>query len=88
MQGVVNEESRENVLVMVRVRPQNEGERGEKRCVTVEGNNVLLDIRPELKTFAFDYVADESISQDLIFQYAGRPLADACIRGKTPPYRP
>eukprot|EP00026_Physarum_polycephalum_P000407 Phypoly_transcript_00408.p1 GENE.Phypoly_transcript_00408~~Phypoly_transcript_00408.p1 ORF type:complete len:1623 (+),score=348.10 Phypoly_transcript_00408:62-4870(+) len=76
-------ETDNNVKVCVRVRPSKPGELVLKRCITVNAasNAIILDTKPECKVFAFDYVADELVTQAEIFQMAGKPITDACMSG-------
>src|SRR5271163_4403586 len=64
-----SENSDNNVKVCVRVRPSKPGELVIKRCITVNttSNSIILDTKPECKAFSFDYVADEFVTQVLIF---------------------
>jgi len=34
-----------------------------------------------MKTFNFDYVADEEVPQDVIFNNIAKPIADSCLEG-------
>ena len=81
MQSQTTMESEENIIVMIRVKPICEEEASEKRCVVIDKNSITLDARTDLKTFSFDYIANDKVTQDEIFEKAGRPLADACIKG-------
>lgn len=72
--------------VAIRVRPLSEKERremGAKTCITVEKelSAVVLEARPEVKTFTFDYVADTDVQQGEIFEKVGRPLTSSCLSG-------
>eukprot|EP01022_Parablepharisma_sp_SALTPOND_P031245 TRINITY_DN790_c0_g1_i2.p1 TRINITY_DN790_c0_g1~~TRINITY_DN790_c0_g1_i2.p1 ORF type:complete len:611 (-),score=94.86 TRINITY_DN790_c0_g1_i2:2558-4390(-) len=71
----------ENIIVMVRVKPLGETEPSDRRCITVDKNNITLDMKTDIKTFCFDYIASDKIGQEEIFERAGRSLADACIKG-------
>ena len=81
MQTQTKDEHEENIIVMVRVKPMNEDESSEKRCITIDKNSITLDSRTDLRTFSFDYIANEKVGQEEIFERAGRSLADACIKG-------
>lgn len=79
-------EGKDNVKVAIRVRPLSEKERremGAKTCVTAEKelSAIVLDARPEVKTFTFDYVADTDVQQGEIFEQVGKPLTSSCLSG-------
>ena len=38
-------------------------------------------MKPEPKTFSFDYVADEITSQEKMFQVVGVPVTHTCLQG-------
>ncbi|EGG19232.1 putative kinesin-14 [Cavenderia fasciculata] len=73
----------DNVKVCVRTRACLGGEVNKKNCLTsLQGQNaVLLQSKPDPKLFTFDYVADESTSQEQIFDQIARPIIDAHIDG-------
>lgn len=71
------------VMVMARVRPV-QGEM--KRCLRVdtEANSVVLRPAAERQServFTFDYVADESCTQEQVFIRAGKDLITSCMQG-------
>lgn len=76
-----NDAQMENIIVMVRVKPLNEGEISDKSFLVVDNNSISVDIKTESKSFCFDYVASDKISQEIIFEKAGRTFADACLEG-------
>jgi hypothetical protein len=81
-----SDSGRDNIFVLVRIRPQNDREvrEGGEICVRVdEGRNnaVVLETKPEAKVFSFDWVASKSTGQEEIFKGVGRPLVDTCIQG-------
>ena len=64
-------ETRDNVKVVLRVRPLSElenSEGGRVKCIVTncENNTVTLTAK-EPKSFNYDYIADEDISQEQIF---------------------
>ena len=71
----------ENILVVLRVRPLNGPDSSENRCITTEKATVNIDTRSEIKQFVFDYVAGEQEKQDTLFEIAGKPLAESCLKG-------
>jgi len=42
---------------------------------------MLLDAKPESKTFNYDFVADENTSQEEVFYKMGQPIVDSCLEG-------
>lgn len=84
--------SKDNVKVVIRVRPLNEREKskyrfasltidggGNKKCVNVENEtSIALD---GYKPFNFDYVADEDVEQNVIFKQIAQPITDCCLEG-------
>lgn len=61
-QGTLFTNSKDNVKVVIRVRPLNDREKnggGNKKCVSVE-NETSIAIET-FKPFNFDYVADEDV---------------------------
>lgn len=56
-----------NVQVVVRVRPPNkkESDQGYVKCIGVDSgsHSLTLTYRPQPRTFTFDYVADELVTQ-------------------------
>ncbi|OMJ82947.1 hypothetical protein SteCoe_16220 [Stentor coeruleus] len=75
---------KDNVRVALRIRPLNAKESNENatKCVSiVESKTILLDTKPEAKSFTYDFVAGEDISQDSIFEMVGKPITTSCIKG-------
>lgn len=71
-------DSKDNVKVAIRVRPLNQREsiENQKKCINIhESHTISIDGRPESKIFTYDYVADENVSQDQIFDIVGKPIA-------------
>jgi hypothetical protein len=75
----------DNVKVVIRIRPLNDREvhEGSRRCLVaqVERSAITLEAKPKPKTFTYDFVADEDISQDEIFQVVGKPITTSCLSG-------
>lgn len=75
----------DNVKVVIRIRPLNEKEQheGSRRCLEaqVERSAIIIEAKPKPKTFTYDFVADEDISQDEIFQVVGKPITTSCLSG-------
>ena len=79
---------KDNVKVVIRVRPINERERGGgpeskvKLCLQVERNEkITLDRGMDQKNFTFDYVATQDSEQATLFEKIARPIADSCLQG-------
>ena len=73
----------DSIKVAVRTRPLNKREKA-KACVSIianDQNQVMVQSKPEAKSFTFDYVADEESSQESIFQNIGAPLTESCLEG-------
>ena len=47
----------------------------------IDDTSILLDAKPESKTFNYDFVADESVSQETIFHKIAQPIADSWLEG-------
>ena len=74
-----NSNSKDNVKVVIRVRPLNEEEEvhAAKKCIAVmNSTSVSIDSKPEPKIFNYDYVVDESESQESVFENVAKPIAD------------
>jgi hypothetical protein len=83
-----SEGTRDNIFVLVRIRPQNEREvrEGNDVCIRVDDgrqNAIVLDTKPESKVFTFDWVASRGTSQEEIFNGVGKKLVDTCLEGTT-----
>lgn len=80
---------KDNIQVMIRVRPLNQRElaEGATSCLILPEDNaqqILIDSRPEPKSFLFDYVAGHGMTQEDIFSVVGKPLTEACLEGQNP----
>lgn len=78
--------NRDNIFVLVRVRPMSEKEarEGDEVCVRVDENRqnmIILDTKPEPKLFSFDWVASRSTTQEEIFNSVGKKQVDVCLQG-------
>ena len=72
------------IQVVLRVRPRNarEASLGGAICVQPQGPSQLrLGAPADPHSFAFDHVADESASQQELFEMAGRPIVANCLKG-------
>mmetsp|Transcript_4746 Transcript_4746/g.9155 ORF Transcript_4746/g.9155 Transcript_4746/m.9155 type:complete len:1670 (+) Transcript_4746:58-5067(+) len=72
-----------NVQVYVRVRPPNDKELSNayRSCLEVKGASLVINSKPEPKTFTFDQVAGEEVTQEDVFQNVGKPISDTCLAG-------
>ena len=68
----------DHIKVVCRVRPANDREKksalGTKSSVTVDAlnNAITVNTKPKPLQFNFDYVADESIDQNKVFNKVGK----------------
>ncbi|KYQ91573.1 kinesin-3 [Tieghemostelium lacteum] len=71
----------DNVKVCVRVKPIQSGE--SKRCISAipAQNSILIAGKPESKVFSYDMVADETVSQQSLYQSIARPLVESFVNG-------
>lgn len=77
-------EFKDNVKVAVRIRPLNEKEANEnsEKCLTsIESKTILLDSKPEPRSFTYDNVAEQNVTQEEIFEIVGKPITTSCIKG-------
>jgi len=85
---------KDNVKVVIRVRPTNERERckcnasdflvagNQKHCLVVEDDSkIVLDRGLDQKMFTFDYVAADEVTQEEVFSRVAKPIADSCLEG-------
>mmetsp|Transcript_20807 Transcript_20807/g.32098 ORF Transcript_20807/g.32098 Transcript_20807/m.32098 type:complete len:169 (+) Transcript_20807:321-827(+) len=81
------------VKVCVRVRPLNDREKSlpnnaSRLSVENESHSILVEREPtsrndpvNSKKYNFDYVADESMSQQELFDQVAKPIAQSCLAG-------
>ena len=77
-------EDSSTIKVVVRVRPRNDREAsmGGAICVQPQNANSVRLVPPaEPHAFSFDYVAGEKTSQQDMFDVAGRPIVENCLKG-------
>ena len=78
-------DQKDNVKVIIRVRPLNEREKQEGAKISVSipepYKTVAIDVKSEQKCFTYDYVASEDITQEEIFEQVGKPIALSCLTG-------
>jgi kinesin family protein 15 len=77
-----------HINVICRVRPRNNREVRNsdgtfESCVQVDGlsNSVMIYTKDDRKSFDFDYSADESATQQDIFDKVGIPITTRCLEG-------
>ncbi|KAJ3685500.1 hypothetical protein LUZ61_014664 [Rhynchospora tenuis] len=73
-----------NVQVVIRVRPLNSNEKslcGFNRCLKQESSQTITWIGQPETRFMFDYVACETINQEMLFRVAGLPMVENCMSG-------
>ncbi|XP_031571962.1 kinesin-like protein KIF15 isoform X2 [Actinia tenebrosa] len=75
----------DNIKVYVRVRPPAKNlENGVDRqpCVEVtSANTLVLQSKPDPKTFSFDHVADINTMQEEVFGAVGKKIVEGCVNG-------
>ncbi|XP_024985533.1 kinesin-like protein KIN-12E [Cynara cardunculus var. scolymus] len=73
-----------NVQVIIRVRPLSNSEiavQGPSRCVKQGSSQSITWTGPPEARFTFDHVADEHVSQEMLFKVAGVPMVENCMGG-------
>lgn len=75
----------DNIRVYVRVRPPAknlETDVDRTPCLDVtSGNTVVLQSKPDPKTFSFDHVADINTTQEEVFGAVGKKIVEGCVAG-------
>ncbi|XP_020592078.1 kinesin-like protein KIN-12F [Phalaenopsis equestris] len=73
-----------NVQVVIRVRPINIVERsqqGYSRCIKQESAQSITWIGQSKTRFMFDYIACETVNQEMLFRVSGLPMVENCMSG-------
>ncbi|XP_055833897.1 kinesin-like protein KIN-12E [Solanum dulcamara] len=73
-----------NVQVIIRIRPLNNSEislQGHGKCVRQESSQTITWIGHPESRFTFDMVADENVTQEMLFKAAGVPMVENCMGG-------
>ncbi|KAL1831052.1 hypothetical protein ACET3Z_000703 [Daucus carota] len=73
-----------NVQVIIRLRPLSSSEvslQGSGKCVRQDSNQTVTWTGHPESRFTFDIVADENVSQEMLFKVAGVPMVENCISG-------
>lgn len=76
----------DNIQVAIRVRPLNARENSDsqgKKCIQVNNrsNSVAITVNSSTRYFKYDYVGDEDVSQEELFESIGKPIASSCLCG-------
>ncbi|CAI9785824.1 unnamed protein product [Fraxinus pennsylvanica] len=73
-----------NVQVIIRTRPLSSSEislQGHNRCVRQDSSQSITWTGQPESRFTFDLVADENVSQEMLFKVAGVPMVENCVGG-------
>ncbi|CAA0824348.1 P-loop containing nucleoside triphosphate hydrolases superfamily protein [Striga hermonthica] len=73
-----------NVQVIIRLRPLSSSEmsvQGNNRCVRQDSSQTITWTGHPESRFTFDLVADETVSQEMLFKVAGVSLVENCMEG-------
>ncbi|KAL3354801.1 hypothetical protein AABB24_019079 [Solanum stoloniferum] len=73
-----------NVQVIIRIRPLSNSEislQGHGNCVRQESSQTMTWIGHPESRFTFDMVADENVTQEMLFKAAGVPMVENCMEG-------
>lgn len=79
-----NSNSKDNVRVVLRVRPLNNEELSGwiKKWVAVSSNrSISIDSKPDPKVFVYDHIVDENESQESVFENVAKPIVDYWLEG-------
>lgn len=79
-----NNDNKENIRVIVRIRPKIEREYDQGNNIKVDGNSIIINqkLQPnDPKQYTFDYIATEESSQNEIFEQCARGIADSTLQG-------
>ena len=75
----------DQICVACRVRPRNTSEyvtSGSKSFYSIEQDKqIVIDTKVDQKSFNFDYVAHDNVTQQEFFQQTGVPISEACLQG-------
>ncbi|KAI3461227.1 hypothetical protein Pfo_017890 [Paulownia fortunei] len=73
-----------NVQVIIRLRPLSSSEislQGHSKCVRQDSSQAITWTGHPESRFTFDLVADENVSQEMLFKVAGVPMVENCMEG-------
>lgn len=76
----------DNIQVAIRVRPLNQRELNStesKKCVQVgkRDHSIGIALNSATKTFSYDFVFDQDMNQEDLFESIGKPIASSCLCG-------
>jgi len=74
-------DTKENIKVLVRIRPKLEREYDLCNQIRVEENFMLVQSNKETKQFSFDHIATENSSQYDVFEKTAKPIVDSLLMG-------
>lgn len=75
-------ENKENIKVIVRIRPKIEREYDQGTSnIKVDGNSIITNTKNESKQYTYDYIATEESNQSEIFEQCARGIADSTLQG-------
>ena len=83
MQKESSNESKENIRVIIRIRPRIDREQNQQcSYLQIDGNTIYATTpKNELKQFTYDYVATELSSQSDLFENSARSICDSVLEG-------
>ena len=83
MQKESSNESKENIRVIIRIRPRIDREQNQQcSYLQIDGNTIYATTpKNELKQFTYDYVASELSSQSDLFENSARSICDSVLEG-------
>lgn len=76
-----NIDNKENIKVIVRIRPKIEREFDQGSYIKVDGNSIITNFKNETKQYTYDYIATEESTQTEIFDQCARNIADSTLQG-------
>jgi hypothetical protein len=79
--GMVAVDNKENIKVIVRIRPKIEREYDQGIYLKVDGNSIITSHKSDNKQYTFDYIATEESSQSEIFDHCARGICDSTLQG-------
>ena len=76
-------ENKENIRVVIRVRPKIEREQSQQcTCLQVDGNSIFaMTPKNEVKQFTYDYIASETATQSDLFEHSAKDICDSVLEG-------
>lgn len=74
-------DNKENIKVIVRIRPKIEREYDQGTYIRVDGNSIITNLKNDAKQYNYDYIATEDSSQSEIFEHCARNICDSTLQG-------